>query len=221
MSLFPAGPVLLALAVTPLFAESVTVLENAHIRVIHAIDRPHQKTALHKHDFNRVMIYITGGELDVSTEDGRVTRQQWKAGDVAWSPTGPMHVSENVGTADLEIIEVEIRKAGPEGPVKRNPSLDPIAIDPKRNKLLYENAQVRVFRCALEMDGREQWHEHMGAGRLTVLLTPLSARLEQAKKQSAPMTGGPGDVFWSEGSVRHRSSNLGVRPAEVVVVEVK
>jgi uncharacterized RmlC-like cupin family protein len=35
------------------------------------------------------------------------------------------------------------------------------------------------------------------------------------------MNGGPGDVFWSEGLVRHRATNLGSRPAQIVVVEVK
>ena len=35
------------------------------------------------------------------------------------------------------------------------------------------------------------------------------------------MNGGPGDVFWSDGTVRHRGTNLGSRPAQIVVVEVK
>src|SRR3954452_8953284 len=93
-----------------LLAQSSTVLENSTIRVLDALDRPHQKTALHKHDFNRVMIYITAGDLDVTGEDGRTDHQHWKAGDVAWSPAGPLHVSENIGTSDLRIIEIEIKK---------------------------------------------------------------------------------------------------------------
>jgi uncharacterized RmlC-like cupin family protein len=186
-----------------------------------ALDRPHQKTALHKHDFNRVMIYITAGDLDVTGEDGKTEHQHWKAGDVAWSVGGPLHVSENAGTADLRIIEIEIRKPGPGAGPKRNPALDPIAVDPKHNKLLFENAQVRVFRSSLEVDGHEKWHEHLGAGRVAVLLSPLAARMEFPKKQATPMNGGPGDVFWNEGTVKHRGTNLGSRPAEVVVVEVK
>src|SRR3954462_4404556 len=127
---------LLCLALSPvLFAQSTTVLENPTIRVLDALDRPHQKTAVHKHDFNRVMIYISAGDLDVTGEDGKTEHQHWKAGDVAWSVGGPLHVSENVGTADLRIIEIEIRKPTPGAP-KRNSALDPIAIDPKHNKLL-------------------------------------------------------------------------------------
>jgi quercetin dioxygenase-like cupin family protein len=80
-----------------LSCQSTTVHENPTVRVLDALDRPHQKTALHKHDFNRVMIYITAGDLDVTSEDGKTEHQHWKAGDVAWSPAGPLHVSENVG----------------------------------------------------------------------------------------------------------------------------
>jgi hypothetical protein len=121
----------------------------------------------------------------------------------------------------LRIIEIEVRKAAG-GVVKRDPGLDPIAIDPKHNKLIFENAQVRVFRSSLEVDGKEKWHEHAGAGRAAVLLSPLAARVDfKGKNQSTPMNGGAGDVFWSNGTIRHRASNLGTKAAEIVVVEVK
>jgi quercetin dioxygenase-like cupin family protein len=211
---------LLTLIAAPLAAQSTTVLENPLIRVIDALDIPHRKTAMHKHDFNRVMIYVTAGDLDVTGADGRTDHQHWKAGDVAWSLAGPLHVSENVGAGDLRIVEIEVKKPAGEAP-KRNPSFDPILIDPKHNQLIFENPQVRVFRSSIDVDGREKWHEHTGAGRVAVLLTPLAARVEIQKKQPTPMNGGPGDVFWSEGLVRHRATNLGSRPAQIVVVEVK
>jgi quercetin dioxygenase-like cupin family protein len=210
-----------ALLAAGLYAQTKTVVENATVRVLDAVDRPHQKTALHKHDFNRVMIYLTAGDLDVTTEDGHTDHQHWKAGDIAWSPAGPLHVSENVGTADLHIIEIEIRKPAPAAPPSRNPKLDPVAIDASHNKLVYENPQVRVFRSTREPGGREKWHEHIGAGRAVVLLTPLAGRVEAANGQASPMSGSPGDVFWTDGPVKHRGSNIGVRPSEIVVVEVK
>ena len=76
MSLFWMRSVLCAaLIAAPLAAQSTTVLENPLIRVIDALDVPHRKTALHKHDLNRVMIYITSGDLDVTSEDGKVDHQ--------------------------------------------------------------------------------------------------------------------------------------------------
>jgi len=212
---------ILALTAAALYAQSNVLLDNASVRVVNAIDRPHQKGALHKHDRNRVMIYLNAGDLDITTEDGRVEHQHWKAGDVAWSPAGGLHTSENVGTEGLHIIEIELKNPGPASSPVRNPGLDPLRIDSSHNKLAYENPQVRVFHSELEVGGREKWHEHAGAGRLAVLLTPLAARMEVQKRQSSPMNGGPGDVFWSEGGVKHRSSNLGHKAAEVVVVEVK
>lgn len=208
--------------VLSLAAQSTTVIENKTVRVLDALDRPHQKTALHKHEFNRVMIYLTAGDLDVTTEDGHTEHQHWKAGDVAWSPTGPLHVSENMGTSDLRILEIEVRNP-PGATVKRNPALDPIAIDAKHNQLIFENPQVRVFRSTLDLDGREKWHEHTGTGRAAVFLTPIAARVEfQGKKrQATPLNGGAGDVSWTDGTVRHRATNLGSQPAQIIVVEVK
>ena len=43
---------------------------------------------------------------------------------MAWSPAGPLHVSENVGTAELRIVEIEIKKPAPATGPKRNPKLD-------------------------------------------------------------------------------------------------
>jgi len=209
------------LCASRLWGQTETLVDNPTVRVLSALDRPHQKTALHKHHYNRVMIYLTAGDLDVTAEDGKVEHQHWKVGDVAWSVGGPLHVSENVGTADLRIIEVEIKKAVPPMAPVRNPKFDPIVIDPSRNKMIFENPQVRVFRSTLEVDGREKWHEHMGAGRAVVLLSPLSGRVEPAKGQPSPMVGGPGDVFWNDGSTRHRGANTGTKPSEIVVIEVK
>src|SRR5689334_391877 len=71
--------------------------DNDAVRVLKVTDIPHKKSALHKHDLNRVMIYLTSGDLDVTAEDGKVTHQHWKAEQVAFSPAGGLHTSENVG----------------------------------------------------------------------------------------------------------------------------
>jgi uncharacterized RmlC-like cupin family protein len=203
-----------------LFAQSKTIEDNATVRIISAVDRPHQATALHKHDFSRVMIYLDNGDQDI-TIDGKVEHHHWKAGEVVWSPVGPAHVSENVGAADLRIVEIEVKKPAPASPVKRNPKLDPLVVDRARNTLLFENDQVRVFRNSLAGGTREHWHEHVGAGRAVVLLTPLAARVEAANGDVSPMNGGPGDAFWRQGAVKHRGTNIGTRPSEMVLVEVK
>jgi hypothetical protein len=204
-----------------LAAQTTVSIDNDRVRILTAVDRPHQPTALHKHDFNRVMIYLDDGLQDISVPGAAVEHHQWKAGEVVWSPGGPLHVSENVGSSDLHIVEIEIKKPAPATPPARNRNLDPIAIDPSHNKLIFENEQVRVFRSTREAGGREKWHEHVGAGRAVVLLSPLAARIEPASGQASPMSGARGDSFWTGGYIKHRASNIGSRPSEIIVVEVK
>ena len=203
-----------------LYAQSTTVVDNNVVRILNAVDRPHAPTPLHKHDFNRVMVYLDGGDQDITIE-GKTEHHHWKAGEVVWSPAGPMHVSENVGAANLRIVEIEIKKPAPAAAAKRNPKLDPLAADRGRNTLIFENDQVRVFRNKLAAGAHEKWHEHAGAGRAVVLLTPISARVEAANGEVSPMNGAPGDAFWREGAIKHRGTNLGSRECEMVIVEVK
>ena len=204
-----------------LAAQTKVSIDNARVRILTAVDRPHQPTPLHKHEANRVMIYLDDGSQDISIPGAPVEHHQWKSGDVVWSPGGPEHVSENVGAADLHIVEIEIKQPAPAAPPARKKDLDPLAIDPSHNKLIFENAQVRVFRSTREPGGREKWHEHAGAGRAVVLLAPLAARVEAANGQTSPMSGGRGDAFWTDGYIKHRTSNIGTTAADLIVIEVK
>jgi hypothetical protein len=212
---------LLALLALSLAAQTTPVVENATVRILNAIDRPHAPTPPHKHDFNRVMVYLDDGDQDITAE-GKVEHHHWKTGDVVWSPVGPMHVSENVGTADLRIIEIELRKPAPTTPPRRDPKLDPLAIDHAHNTLIFENDQVRVFRNKLAAGAREKWHEHVGTGRAVVALKPVSSRLESANGLVSPLNASVGDVLWWDGAVKkHRGENIGSRESEMVIVEVK
>ena len=196
-------------------------IDNDRVRILTAVDRPHNTGALHKHDVNRVMIYLTPGDLDVMYQDGRADHQHWKVNDIAWSPAGGLHTSENVGATDLRIVEIELKKPGPAAKVVRDPKFDPLVIDRANNKLVFENDQVRVFRGTLKAGGQEKLHEHVGAGRATVMLTALDGRVESADGKTTPVHGVRGDVLWSDGSVKHRGINAGAQAVDLVMVEVK
>jgi uncharacterized RmlC-like cupin family protein len=219
MRSFPAG-CLLALLPFALAAQTTVAVDNARLRILSAIDRPHQPTPLHKHAFNRVMIYLDAGDQDISYPGAATEHHHWKAGEAVWSAGGPEHISENVGAANLRIVEIEIKQPAPATPPKRDAKLDPIAIDGAHNKLIFENAQVRVFRSTREIGGREKWHEHVGAGRAAILLAPLAARVETVSG-ATPMSGAPGDVFWTDGYIKHRAANIGTTAADMIIVEVK
>jgi mannose-6-phosphate isomerase-like protein (cupin superfamily) len=199
-------------------ADDRVKIDNDAVRVLNVVDLPHNPSALHRHELNRVMIYLTSGDLNVRYQDGKTDAQHWTAGQVAWSPAGGMHISENVGEKPLHIIEVELKKAPSKAPA-RNPKLDPVKIDPSHNILLFENAQVRVFRSLREAGGTEMMHEHAGTGRVGVFLTDLNGTVKLADGSSSPLHMKAGDVSWSA-PVTHATTNLGPDKLEMIVVEV-
>jgi quercetin dioxygenase-like cupin family protein len=199
-------------------ADDGVKIDNDAVRVLDVVDQPHHPSALHRHEVNRVMIYLTAGDLTVRYQDGHTDNQHWKAGQVAWSPAGGLHISENAGAAPLHIIEVELKKPASKAPM-RDPKLDPVAIDPAHNILLFENAQVRVFRSLREAGGTEMMHQHAGTGRVGVFLTDLNATVKLADGSSSALHVKAGDVSWS-GPVTHATTNLGPNKVEMIVVEV-
>ena len=205
-----------------LAADDRVKVDNDVVRILKVADLPHNKSSPHRHELNRVMVYLDAGDITIHYEDGRTDEQHWKAGDVAWSPAGGMHTSENVGAAPIRIVEIELRKAAPTAAAARNPELDPVRMDPKHNILLFENEQTRVFRSWSEAGGTEKMHEHTGAGRAAVLLTDINVSVKLADGTSSPQHGAAGDVFWSGNNTgTHAAKNLGSKRLEVIVVEVK
>jgi oxalate decarboxylase/phosphoglucose isomerase-like protein (cupin superfamily) len=207
-------------AVCLMAADDRIKADNEFVRVIKAEEQVHNKGAMHRHEFNRVMIYLDPGDLDVVYQDGHTDHQHWKRGDVAWSPAGGMHTSENVGHSPFRIVEAEIKKAAPAAAPVRRSKLDPIALDPKHNGLLFENAQVRVFRSWREPGATEKMHEHTGAWRIAVLLTPMDALTKLADGRVLTQHQEEGDVL-SSGPVVHAATNTGSQRFEMVVIEVK
>ena len=195
-------------------------IDNDVVRILKVVDTPHQKSALHRHEYNRVMVYLDAGDMQIINEDGHQEKQHWKAGQVAWSQAGGRHTSENIGSSPLRIVEIELKKPAPAASPVRKRELDPVAIDPKHNRLSFENSQVRVFRSWREPGAAEPMHEHVGAGRATVLLTDLDGVVKLTDGATSELRGSAGDVLWS-GPVTHSTTNRGSKKSEVIVVEVK
>lgn len=202
-------------------ADDRVQVDNDIVRILKVVDAPHRgKGAMHRHDVNRVMIYLDSGDVTLSYEDGGKDQQHWKPGQVAWSPAGARHTSENVGDAPIRIVEIELKKPAPAVPVARKRELDPVAADPRHNVLLFENSQVRVFRSWRKAGAKEPLHEHTGQGRAAVLLTDLHVIAKLSDGTKSTLQGSAGDVFWSP-PVAHSSTNLGPAKFETLVVEVK
>lgn len=201
-------------------ADTRTVVDNDAVRILSANQAAHEKTPLHRHEFNRVMVYLDAGEMRITDDKGHVTEQRWKAGQTAWSAAGGMHTSENPGNTPLRMIEVELKKPAPSAPVKRNPKLDPVALDPKHNVLLFENPQVRVFRSWREPGASEPMHEHTGAGRVSVLLSDLNADVKTSDGKTMHQEAKAGDALWSP-PITHSTTNLAKTELNTIIIEVK
>ena len=110
-------------------------IENEYVRVVWATDQPVAKPGnLHEHKQNRVMIYLDAGTIRIAYADGRVDNQNWKAGDIAWSPSSGMHTSQNVGTKPVRIVEIEVRKGSADTKAGAYKEID--------------NSQVHVYRSS-------------------------------------------------------------------------
>src|SRR5437764_15186935 len=82
-------------------ADDRVKVDNHAVRILKVVDTPHNRSAQHRHAVNRVMVYLDSGDIELTYEDGHKDDQHWKAGQVAWSPAGGRHTSENVGSAPV------------------------------------------------------------------------------------------------------------------------
>jgi hypothetical protein len=194
------------------------LLENDQVRVVRAVDEPHVATEMHKHDRNRVMIYLQAGSEVITEADGKKQDLQWKASEVRWSPATGMHSGLITSGAPVTMIEVEIKKDG--DPRKKvSDTLDPLKVDPQDYRLEFENSQVRVARVEIAPKRSVPLHEHV-LNRVVVYLTDQNSSMTTPDGKTDTAHHKAGDVSWG-GSARHTELNLNDKPLKVVVVELK
>ena len=202
-----------------LFAQNDRVkIDNDFVKVLVVNQKPHVKTSLHKHDVNRVMVYLQAGKQTIAYQGAKTIDMNWKAGEAKWSPASGMHIAEIVSDNPVSIAEVELKKPGSKMPVKF-PALDPVKIDPKHYKVEMENDQVRVVR--VRIGGKEivPMHQH-GLNRVVVYLTDMNFKVTSADGKVDNSVHKAGDVTWGVPN-QHKEENLSDKPVELVVVEVK
>jgi len=209
---------LLLLAAMPLFSQGRKPdLENDQVRVLVVTEQPHIKTSLHKHDVNRVMIYLNAGKQEFVTE-GKNSEVVYKAGEAKWSPAGGMHTAELMSSDQMKIVEVEIKKPGDPAKVVNTP-LDPPKIDKQDYHVEFENNQVRVVRVKMAAHRKVPEHEHQ-LNRVVVYLSDQDGTMTTPDGQTTKAQHKPGEVSWG-GPVKHREENMMDKPFEAIVVELK
>src|SRR4051812_14753338 len=158
-------------------AQNKSMIENDQVRVFRALEKPHVKGKAHKHDVNRVMVYLNTGTQDFE-EDGKITTLKYKAGDVLWSPKTGMHSPELKTDEPVSIIEVELKQPG--GGNKITTKLDPVKVDPKHYKVEFQNDQVRVVRVKFGPHEAAPMHEHQ-MNRVVVYLKDQNVKMTTAE----------------------------------------
>ncbi|MGH9666050.1 MAG: hypothetical protein ACRD9L_16615 [Bryobacteraceae bacterium] len=212
-------PLLLLCAALGAFAaEKVsTQIDNDQVRVLNVVVQPHEKTRLHQHKVNRVMIYLQVGTQDFEYEGGRHAPLAFQAGDIKWSPADGMHTAEVTSSRPVNIIEVELKRPG--AGASTGDALDPVKVDAKDYKVQFENDQVRVLRVRIGPHASSPMHHHT-LNRVVVYLTDQNFRVTTADGKVQTSMHKAGDVSWG-GPAQHTEQNLRGKPFEVAVVELK
>ncbi|HWC98754.1 MAG TPA: cupin domain-containing protein [Candidatus Sulfopaludibacter sp.] len=201
-----------------LLAQNAPGIDNDQARVVVAHDQPHKKGTPHQHKVNRVMVYLQAGKQEFTMEDGKKTVLSWKAGDVKWSPAGGIHTPEIVSDAPVTMVEIEVKKPG--DPAKKiTTPLDPVKVDAKDYKVLFENSQVRVVRVKFAPNSGAPMHEHQ-LNRVVVYLTDQNTKLTTPDGKVETATHKAGEYSWG-GPTKHKEDNLMTGPFEAIMVEFK
>lgn len=85
------------------------VFENDRVRALRRILAPGESTDMHVHASRGVGVPVTTGRLEISSPEGATRSVEMKVGAVQWIEPGTTHRLRNVGEADIEIVDVELK----------------------------------------------------------------------------------------------------------------
>ncbi len=185
--------------------------------MLDVIVQPHEKTSMHEHKANRVMIYRNAGSQAFEYESGKHSTISFKENEVKWSPIEGKHIAEVSTEKPVNIVEIELKK--PSAGKKITTALDPLKVDSKHYKLEFENDQVRVFRVHIGPHESTPMHEHQ-LHRIMVYLTDANVRVTGADAKVDITPHKAGDIL-EGGPAKHSEQNLSDTPVEAIVTELK
>ena len=209
---------LLAASAAAFAQQSNTVIDNDQVKVLKVDVQAHQKTVLHEHKVNRVMIYLQAGKQDFEYQDGKKSSLTWKANEAKWSPASGMHIAEITSANPVTIVEIELKKPGSGAKLESNPR-DPTKIDRKHYKVEFENDQVRVIRVKIGPHESAPMHKHM-LNRVVVYLSDQDMKVTSSDGKETHADHKAGDVAWATPG-EHIEANQADRAFEVYAVEIK
>jgi quercetin dioxygenase-like cupin family protein len=95
---------------------------------------------------------------------------------------------------------------------------DPIVVDAKHYKVMFENEQVRILKITYGPKEKSVMHEHPNAVAVFLTDGQIKFELPDGKSQDAAVKAG--QAMFTPGG-KHLPENVGDKPFEVVLVELK
>jgi hypothetical protein len=83
-------------------------IDNEKVRVLRARYGPGETGALHQHDRDRVTVFLTDSELEITSPDGKREVRHGKQFDISWG-TVAKHQEKNLARSAFEVIAVELK----------------------------------------------------------------------------------------------------------------
>lgn len=85
------------------------VMENDRVRVVRLVLAPGESTKLHSHALRGIGIALTKGELSIEAPGKDAKTTQLRPGDYQWHEPGTTHSLTNVGSAAIEVVDIELK----------------------------------------------------------------------------------------------------------------
>lgn len=202
--------------VVKLAPERVKVLvENDQVRVLQFTEPGHSKLPMHSHPAY-VSVGFTADDSKYTFPDGKTSEEKTKAGAVDYSKA-VTHASDNLSDSVSESIMVELKDRPPAVAAVKT-EMDPVKVDPKHYKVVIENDRVRVLRAKYGPHEKSVMHEHPAS--VAVFMTDSHAKFTLPDGTTQDINTKAHDVTWAPAG-KHLPENLGDKPMEVIVIELK
>ena len=215
-------PMAVALAAVGAFGQDIVkltpeyvkvVFENDRVRVLHFNEPGHTKLPMHSHSAY-VAVGFTNDHSKYTFPDGKSSVERTKANQVTYSKN-VTHASEDLSGAASETVMVELK--GP-GAAASKTTLDPVKLDPKHYKVVIDNDEVRVLRASYGPHEKSVMHEHPAS--VAVSISDYHIKMTLADGTSQDVVSKAREATWADAG-KHLPENLGDKPVEVIVIELK
>lgn len=195
------------------------LFENEFVRVYELRVPPGVSEPRHSHG-RGVTVALTDYDNRLeSYPDGKITERHTKFGETRWAEP-VTHVARNTGKTEQRVIRVELKKDAPaaEASGPRDP-LDSLVVCKDTQKLIFENASVRVIEERVPPGVAQPKHRH----RHGILVPLANSDVESVDDPNGKPVQRPlkfGDAGWRE-PVVHSVKNIGKTELLNVRIEVK